>query len=80
MQRGAIIGFDGERAGKQAILQGKILCDPIQFPDQMGRTTIETIMKYFDGDTVEQEILIESKLYYKEDAENDPALQPKDAA
>jgi len=70
-----IIGFDGEKAGKEAILQGTILCDPIQFPDQMGKTTIEMILKYFDGEDVPQEILIPSKLYYKEDAEKDPALQ-----
>lgn len=75
-----IIGFDGEKDGKQAILDGKILCDPIQFPDQMGRTTIQMIIKYFDGVEPPKEHLIESKLYYKEDAENDPALQPKDAA
>ncbi|MCP4175546.1 MAG: sugar ABC transporter substrate-binding protein [Fuerstiella sp.] len=70
-----IIGFDGEKAGKEAILKGTILCDPIQFPDQMGRTTIEMILKYFEGEDVPQEILIPSKLYYKEDAEKDPALQ-----
>lgn len=72
-----IIGFDGELAGKQAILEGKILCDPIQFPDQMGRTTVQMILKYFDGDDVPPEILIPSKLYYKEDAEKDPALKPQ---
>ena len=70
-----IIGFDGEKAGKEAILQGTILCDPIQFPDQMGKTTIEMILKYFDGEDVPKQILIPSKLYYKEDAEKDPALR-----
>jgi hypothetical protein len=33
------------------------------------------ILKYFDGEDVPKEILIPSRLYYKEDAENDPALQ-----
>ena len=73
-----IIGFDGERAGKEAILEGKILCDPIQFPDQMGRTTIEMILKYFNGDDVEPEVLIPSRLYYNEDAQQDPSLQALD--
>lgn len=73
-----IIGFDGEQAGKEAILEGKILCDPIQFPDQMGRTTIQMIMKYLNGDDVAKEVLIDSKLYYKEDAEKDPALKQAD--
>lgn len=69
-----IIGFDGERAGKEAILEGKILCDPIQFPARMGSTTIDMIMKYFDGEELEPQVLIESKLYYREDAEKDPEL------
>ncbi len=70
-----IIGFDGAIEGKQAILSGQILCDPIQFPDKMGQTTIEMIIKYFDGDDVPPEVLIESSLYYKADAEKDPALR-----
>lgn len=70
-----IIGFDGQRIGKQAILEGKIYCDPIQFPKQMGRVTIEQIVKHFNGDEVEAEILIPSKLYYKADAEQDPELK-----
>ncbi|MEZ6121944.1 MAG: substrate-binding domain-containing protein [Planctomycetaceae bacterium] len=70
-----IIGFDGEQSGKEAILQGKILCDPIQFPDRMGRKTIETIVSYFNADDIEPEILIPSQLYYQEDAQKDPALQ-----
>lgn len=70
-----LIGFDGEKAGKEAILEGKILCDPIQFPAQMGRTTVEMILKYFDGEDIPEEILIPSELYYREDAENDPELK-----
>ncbi|MFK7777114.1 MAG: substrate-binding domain-containing protein [Gimesia sp.] len=70
-----IIAFDGQQIGKQAILEGKILCDPIQFPDEIGKVTIEQIIKHFNGDDVEPEILIPSKLYYKEDAEKDPLLK-----
>lgn len=70
-----IIGFDGAIEGKQAIRDGKIVCDPIQFPDKMAQTTVDMIRKYFDGDDVPAEILIPSSLYYKEDAENDPALR-----
>ncbi len=70
-----IIGFDGERAGKEAILAGKILCDPIQFPKKMGQRTIELIMKNFNGEEVPEEELIPSQLYYKADAETDPELQ-----
>lgn len=70
-----IIAFDGQLIGKQAIRDGKILCDPIQFPDRMGKVTIEQILKHFNGDTVEPEILIKSELYYKEDADKDPELK-----
>ena len=70
-----IIAFDGQPIGKQAILEGKIVCDPIQFPDRIGRTTIEMIIKHFNGDDVPAEILIPSELYYREDAELDPELQ-----
>ncbi len=69
-----IIGFDGTLEGKQAILKGQIVCDPIQFPDKMGRTTIEMIVKYFDGEKPPEEVLIPSSLYYREDAEKDPEL------
>lgn len=70
-----IIAFDGQKTGKQAILDGKILCDPVQFPDRIGRTTAEVIVAHFAGEEVESEILIPSELYYQEDAENDPELQ-----
>ena len=70
-----IIAFDGQLIGKQAILEGKIVCDPIQFPDRIGRVTIEQIVKHFAGEAVPAEILIPSELYYKADAEKDPELK-----
>jgi len=70
-----IIAFDGQLIGKQAIRDGKIVCDPIQFPDRIGRVTIEQILKHFNGDAVEPEILIRSELYYKADADKDPELK-----
>jgi len=70
-----IIAFDGQLIGKQAILEGKIVCDPIQFPDRIGRVTIEQIVKHFAGEPVPAEILIPSELYYKVDAEKDPELK-----
>lgn len=70
-----IIGFDGQLIGKQAIRDGKIVCDPIQFPDRIGRVTVEQIIKHFNGDKVEPELLIKSELYYKADADKDPELK-----
>ena len=72
-----IIAFDGQLIGKQAIRDGKIVCDPIQFPDRIGRSTVEQILKYFNGDEVPKEILIPSELYYKTDADKDPELNDK---
>ena len=70
-----IIGFDGQLEGKQAILEGKIYADPIQFPEQMGTETVENIVKYLDGKSYEKVRLIRTELYTRADAEQDPALQ-----
>ena len=69
-----VVGFDGMPEGKQAIKAGQIYADPIQFPDQIGRTAVQTIRKYLDGDDVVSETLIPTALYRKADAEKDPAL------
>ncbi len=64
-----IIGFDGQPEGKQAIREGKIYADPIQYPDQIGRKTAQAIVDYFNGKTPEREILIPTHLYRHADAE-----------
>lgn len=70
-----VIGFDGQNDGKQAIKQGKIYADPIQFPDRIGVKTMETILAYFEGERVPSEILIPTALYRKTDAMKDAALK-----
>ena len=70
-----IIGFDGQKMGKEAIRDGKIYADPIQFPDKIGQITAQTILKYFDGEEVPPHQPIPTKLYRKEDALNDPELK-----
>jgi ribose transport system substrate-binding protein len=70
-----IIGFDGQPEGKQAIKEGKIYADPVQFPDKIGRETARAIAKHFEGEEVPAEILIPTALYRKADAENDPELK-----
>ena len=70
-----IVGFDGEKAGKQAIKEGKIFADPIQYPDRMAEITIQSLVDYFDGKQPEKLIKIPAKLYYKEDADKDPDLK-----
>lgn len=70
-----LIGFDGQLIGKQAIRDGKIYCDPIQFPDQIGQRTIEIVLQYFRGEEVPKQVLIPTKLYRQSDALADPALK-----
>lgn len=69
-----IIAFDGQPEGKQAIKDGKIFADPIQFPDRIGRQTAKTIIAYFEGEEVAPEQLIPTELYRQEDALKDPEL------
>src|SRR5687768_1538784 len=66
-----VIGFDGQPEGKQAIRDGKIYADPIQFPDKIGRQAIGLVVKYVNGDDVPKETLIPTALYRKADAEKD---------
>jgi len=66
-----LIGFDGQPEGKQAIRDGKIYADPIQFPDKIGRETVRAIIRYFEGETLPPEILIPTALYRKADALKD---------
>lgn len=69
-----IVGFDGQREAKLAIRDGKIYADPVQFPDEIGRKTMAAILRYFEGEKVEPQVLIPTRLYRKADAEADPAL------
>lgn len=70
-----IIGFDGQLEGKQAIMDGRIYADPIQFPEKMGSITAQNILKYLDGEPFEKVIYIPTELYRKADADRDPALK-----
>lgn len=70
-----IVGFDGQPEGKQAIKEGKIYADPIQFPDRMGVEVVHAIVDHLRGEPVPPEKLIPTRLYRREDALNDPALK-----
>lgn len=70
-----IVGFDGQLEGKQAIKDGKIYADPIQFPDRMGVAAVEAIVAHSKGKELPAENLIPTKLYRKSDAEQDPDLK-----
>ena len=70
-----IVGFDGEKAGKQAILEGKIYADPIQFPKKMGVEIMKKILAFQAGEDYEKLELIPTSLYKKAEAEKDPELK-----
>ena len=70
-----IIGFDGQPEGKQAIKDGKIYADPIQFPDKMGVEIVRAIVKHSKGEDVPKELLIPTSLYRKADAMKDAELK-----
>ena len=69
-----IVAFDGQKDGKQAIKEGKIYADPIQFPERMGQITVQNIIKYLNGEDFESITLIPTELYRKADADKDPEL------
>jgi ribose transport system substrate-binding protein len=70
-----LIGFDGQPEGKQAIKEGKIYADPIQFPDRMGVEIVKAIVKHFKGEKLPPELLIPTSLYRQADALKDPELK-----
>jgi len=69
-----IVGFDGQPEGKQAIKEGKIYADPIQFPDVMGVKMVEALIAHSKGEELPAQTLIPTKLYKQEDALKDPEL------
>lgn len=70
-----IVGFDGQPEGKQAIKDGKIYADPIQFPDRMGVQIVDAIIRHSKGETLPAQMLIPTSLYRKADAQKDPELK-----
>jgi len=53
-----LVGFDGQPEGKQAIKEGKIYADPIQFPDQMGVRVVQAIVDHYGGRKPEADALM----------------------
>jgi ribose transport system substrate-binding protein len=70
-----IVAFDGQPEGKQAIKDGKIFADPVQYPERIGRQTARAITGYFEGETLPPEILIPTGLYRRAEALEDPSLK-----
>lgn len=71
-----IIGFDGQPEGRQAIRDGRLHADPVQFPDKMGVQAVQAILTWSRGLPVKEQILIPTELYRQADARRDPTLPP----
>jgi ribose transport system substrate-binding protein len=70
-----IIGFDGQPEGKQAIKDGKIYADPIQFPDKMGVEVVRAFLRHSKGEELPPQMLIPTSLYRQADGKADEALK-----
>jgi ribose transport system substrate-binding protein len=70
-----IIGFDGQPEGKQAIKDGKIYADPIQFPDKMGVEVVRAFLRHSKGEELPPQMLIPTSLYRQADGKADVALK-----
>lgn len=69
-----VVSVDGQPEGRRAVLEGKIYGDAVQYPDKIARTTVQTIMKYLNGEVVPAEILIPTELYRMAEALQDSTL------
>jgi ribose transport system substrate-binding protein len=66
-----IIGFDASPAGKQAVYEKQLYDSPQQFPRKMAAGTVESFVKYLNGEPLEKSVLIPCKHYLWEDSVND---------
>ena len=70
-----VVGFDGQPEARKAIRDGKLYATLIQFPDKIGRQTVQTIVRHFEGETPPKELLIATEVYRRADAQKDPSLK-----
>lgn len=70
-----VIGFDGMLEAKQAVKDGKIYADIVQFPDKIGEMTIQGIAKYMAGEKLPEQTLIPAAIYKKAEADKDTKLK-----
>lgn len=70
-----VVGFDGQMEAKQAIKDGKMFGDSVQYPEKIGSLVIQAISKYLAGEKVEAQTLIPTGLYRKAEADKDPLLK-----
>ena len=64
----AIVGYDANPQAKEAITKGEMYGDAIQYPDKIGKLTMQTIVDYFAGKQVPKYVPVEVGSWTKADA------------
>ena len=62
-----VVGFDGDKAGLQAVRDGKVDATMVQQTQLMGRLAVESAIKLVNGETVPEQQLQEAFLLTSED-------------
>jgi len=70
-----IVGFDAMPEGRYAVKQGKLYATIVQYPEKIGRTTIDVIAHYMAGEQVPPQVLIPCTTYKKAEADQDPSVK-----
>ncbi len=66
-----IVAFDASPAGKQGVFEKKLYDTPQQFPRKMAVGTVESFIKYLEGEEVEKSIFIPCSHYFYETSVKD---------
>ncbi len=59
-----VVAFDASPAGKQGVFEKKLYDTPQQFPRKMAVGTVESFIKFLEGEEVEKSIFIPCSHYY----------------
>lgn len=70
-----VIAFGGSQEARRAIRDGRIYASPSLSPEEIGRTTIDSIVQFLDGKKIPPHQWIDYRLYRLADAGNDPELK-----
>jgi ribose transport system substrate-binding protein len=69
-----VVSFDAAKEARQAVKDGKIYATMTQYPRKIGKLTVDVVVRYLNGEQVEEEILIPCTAYKMADALADPSL------
>jgi ribose transport system substrate-binding protein len=63
-----VLGFDALPDARKALVAGTMDATVAQFPDEMGRTAVETAVKALKGEAVPADVTVKIALVTKENA------------